>query len=147
MEILINIDVPDMEAAVRFYTKACNLQIGRRFDEGFVELLGAGANIYLLQNDAGTAATKTGETRNYERHWCPIHLDFAVADIEIAVAHALAEGASIEIPLQERPYGKLVVLADPFGNGFCFIQFTGEGYNAMKKLDNQTPPKTFGSFN
>lgn len=39
--ILVNLDVDDMERAVAFYTQALELELGRRFDNGFVELLGA----------------------------------------------------------------------------------------------------------
>jgi hypothetical protein len=27
--------------------------------------------------------------------------------------------------------GKIAVLADPFGNGFCLIQFIGRGYDEI----------------
>ena len=40
MSLMINIDVPDVDAGVRFYTSAFGLRIGRRFGTDFVELLG-----------------------------------------------------------------------------------------------------------
>ena len=40
MTLLLNIDVPDVEAGVRFYTAAFDLKVGRRFGTDFVELLG-----------------------------------------------------------------------------------------------------------
>ena len=39
MTLLLNIDVPDVEAATTFYTAAFGLTIGRRFGTDFVELL------------------------------------------------------------------------------------------------------------
>src|SRR5690606_14256459 len=48
MELLINIDVPDLAAAEAFYTAAFELRPARRFGEDAVELLGANAPIYLL---------------------------------------------------------------------------------------------------
>ena len=42
VDVLINIDVPDLERAERFYVAALGLRVGRRF-EGVVELLGATA--------------------------------------------------------------------------------------------------------
>ena len=29
------------------------------------------------------------------------------------------------------PYGKLALMADPFGNGFCLLEFTGRGYDEI----------------
>lgn len=40
MTLLLNIDVPDVETALRFYTTAFDLKVGRRFGADFVELLG-----------------------------------------------------------------------------------------------------------
>jgi catechol 2,3-dioxygenase-like lactoylglutathione lyase family enzyme len=54
MSLLLNIDVPDVEAAQRFYTEAFGLKVGRRFGADFVELLGWPAPIYLLTKKAGT---------------------------------------------------------------------------------------------
>ena len=31
----------------------------------------------------------------------------------------------------EHVCGKLAFLADPFGYGFCFVQFLGRGYDAI----------------
>ena len=30
-----------------------------------------------------------------------------------------------------RRYGKLAMFADPFGHGFCLIEFNAEGYDAI----------------
>ena len=40
MQLLINIDVPDLDAALAFYTRAFGLHVGRRIGDA-VELLGA----------------------------------------------------------------------------------------------------------
>ncbi len=40
MTFLLNIDVPDVAAAERFYTAAFGLTVGRRFGTDFVELAG-----------------------------------------------------------------------------------------------------------
>jgi catechol 2,3-dioxygenase-like lactoylglutathione lyase family enzyme len=52
--LLLNIDVPDLEAGIAFYTAALGLSVSRRFDSGFAELTGAAAPIYLLENAPGT---------------------------------------------------------------------------------------------
>jgi predicted enzyme related to lactoylglutathione lyase len=132
MPLLVNIDVPDLERGLAFYTQALGLTIGRRMGPEFAELLGAGAPIYLLVKPAGTRPFPgAAQERTYDRHWSPVHVDFVVDDIEAAVASARAAGASLEDPISEHAYGRLALLADPFGNGFCLLQFTGNGYDAI----------------
>jgi catechol 2,3-dioxygenase-like lactoylglutathione lyase family enzyme len=95
--VLINLDVDDIERAVRFYTEAVGLRVGRRFDEQFIELLGAEAPIYLLGKAARSAPfTEASTGRDYARHWTPLHLDFVVDDIQQALARVLALGAKVE---------------------------------------------------
>lgn len=130
--MLLNIDVPDMTAAVQFYTSALGLTVGRRFDADFVELLGSSAPIYLLKKDAGTSIGPAGgDTRRYERHWSPIHPDFLVEDMDAAIARAVDAGAVQEGETRDAAYGKLAMFADPFGHGFCLIEFNEEGYDAL----------------
>ncbi|EZP46709.1 putative lyase [Stenotrophomonas sp. RIT309] len=128
---IVNLDVPDITAAEAFYTQAFGLRSGRRLGPGALELLGGPTPLYLLQNDAGSAATDDGDVRDYERHWTPVHLDWVVADIDAALARAVAAGAVLEHPIRERRWGKIAVLSDPFGHGFCLIQFSDAGYDAL----------------
>jgi len=128
---IVNLDVPDLAAAETFYTAAFDLRVGRRLGPGALELLGGPTPLYLLQNDAGSAATEDGDVRDYERHWTPVHLDWVVADIDAALARAVAAGAALERPVRERLWGKIAVLSDPFGHGFCLIQFSDAGYDAL----------------
>ncbi len=128
---IVNLDVPDLAAAEIFYTAAFDLRVGRRLGPGALELLGGPTPLYLLQSDAGSAATDDGDVRDYERHWTPVHLDWVVADIDAALARAVAAGAALEHPIRERRWGTIAVLSDPFGHGFCLIQFSDAGYNAL----------------
>lgn len=131
-QVLINIDVPDLKAGERFYTEAFALRVGRRFGENFVELLGLPAPIYLLQKPAGSepfAGASTG--RSYTRHWSPVHLDIAVEDLEVAVIRARKAGAVAESGIREDSWGRIALFSDPFGNGFCLLQFTGRGYDEI----------------
>lgn len=128
---IVNLDVPDISAAEAFYTQAFGLHAGRRLGLGALELLGGPTPLYLLQNDAGSAATEDGDARDYERHWTPVHLDWVVADIDAALARAVAAGASLEQAVREHCWGRIAVLADPFGHGFCLIQFSDAGYDAL----------------
>jgi predicted enzyme related to lactoylglutathione lyase len=132
MNLLVNIDVDDLQKAIAFYTGVFDLTIGRRFGTTGVELLGSSAPLYLLQKAAGTVASPAStQTRCYARHWTPVHLDFVVDDIDAAVARAQAAGAQLEAPVSSSGWGRLAVMADPFGHGFCFVQFVGAGYDAI----------------
>ncbi len=135
--LLVNLDVDDIERAVRFYTEGLMLTVGRRFDDSFVELLGAGTPIYLLGKKAGSKPfTSAEQGRDYSRHWTPVHLDFVVEDLDAALALAVAAGAKLEDPPSEHAYGRLAMLSDPFGHGFCLLQFKGKGYD---ELTSQSP--------
>lgn len=134
MNIFVNIDVDNLDAAVAFYTTAFGLQAGRQFGTAGVELLGGPVPIHLLTKAPGTpAAVSSTQRRDYRRHWTPIHLDFVVADMEHAVHQAVAAGASLARPVDTNDWRKLALMADPFGHGFCFIQLLGQGYDAVAR--------------
>ncbi|SEL89703.1 Uncharacterized conserved protein PhnB, glyoxalase superfamily [Pseudoxanthomonas sp. GM95] len=130
MHLLINIDVPDLPAAEALYTAAFGLTLGRRFGDGAVELLGAAAPIYLLAQADGTPAA-AGASRTYDRHWTPIHLDVVVDDLESSLARAQTAGLHPETDIRTQDWGRIVQLADPFGHGWCLLQFTGRGYDTI----------------
>ncbi len=130
MRLLLNIDVNDLAAAETFYIAAFGLSTGRRFGNDAVELLGAGVPIYLLRKDAGTIGAGDSQ-RDYSRHWSPLHCDVAVDDLDAAMDRAIAAGAIQEGAAREAPWGRIVQLADPFGHGWCLIQFLGRGYDEV----------------
>jgi predicted enzyme related to lactoylglutathione lyase len=131
-KLLVNLDVDDLDKGTRFYTEAFGLTVGRRFGPYAVELLGAEAPIYLLvkKPDAPPFAG-AGSVRSYQRHWTPVHLDFAVDDIHAAVTRAEAAGARQEGPIKDSNWGFMALMADPFGHGFCLLQFKGRGYDEV----------------
>ncbi|WP_437970927.1 VOC family protein [Sorangium sp. So ce260] len=130
-DLLVNIDVPEIEPAIAFYTRAFGLRVGRRFGGGFVELLGAAAPIYLLEKPAGSAPAAGASPRDYRRHWTPVHLDFVVDDLEAAGRRAQAAGAVPEADIEVAAWGRMLRLADPFGHGVCLLEFTGRGYDEI----------------
>jgi hypothetical protein len=56
---------------------------------------------------------------------------FVVEEIESAVQKAVSVGARLDEPIATHKWGRLALMADPFGKGFCFVQFLTE---AMTKL-------------
>jgi hypothetical protein len=55
-----------------------------------------------------------------------VHLDFVVADLDAKVARLTA---TLDRGIQSRDYGRMANMADPFGNGFDLIEFSGPGYD------------------
>ena len=133
MRIVVNIDVEDLEKAIKFYAAALGLRLGRRLFEGSVaEMLGTTSTIHLLANPSGsTAVPETTLLREYKRHWTPVHLDFEVEDVYVAVKRAVEAGARLEGEIQSFPWGCLATMSDPFGHGFCVLKFIGDNYNEV----------------
>ena len=130
MNVLINVDVPDLASAIAFYTRAFGLYETRRFGEDGAELGGWPVPLFLLRKAAGTIGA--GESRRiYDRHWTPIHFDVVVEDINAALERALDAGALLEQEIRTNVWGKIAVLADPFGHGFCLIQLINRGYDEV----------------
>ena len=105
ISLLANIDVDDLDGAAKFYCSALELTIGRRFGDSAIELLGASSPIYLLKHAAGTPATSSSaQQRDFARHWTP---------------------------MRTHSWGHIAMFADPFGHGFCLIEFLGRGYDEI----------------
>lgn len=133
MQLLLNLDVPDLPTAVAFYQQALGFSVGRvLFDGTVVEMLGAAVPLYLLHKAAATRpCPEAGVLRDYRRHWTPLHLDMVVEDLDAALARALAAGARQEGEIHEHDWGRLVTLSDPFGHGLCLLQWRGAGYDLV----------------
>ncbi len=130
--LIVNMDVPDLARAEHFYCAVFGVSVGRRLGSGAVELLGLEAPIYLLEKAGDSAATAAAPARrNYQRHWTPVHLDVSVDDLDHARSMAIAAGAVDETGVRQAPYGRIATFADPFGHGFCLIEFNERGYDAI----------------
>lgn len=129
MRMVVNIDVPELASAIEFYSDALGLKLNRILDEDVAELTGTSSVIYLLANAAGSVAgSLIGEVRRYSRHWTPVHIDFVVDDIAEATDRAISAGASQESECVEWRGSKCITFSDPFGHGFCLIEFASETY-------------------
>jgi predicted enzyme related to lactoylglutathione lyase len=131
--LLANVDVDDLEAAIRFYADGLGLRLARRLFGGTVaEMAGASSPIYLLRKESGTRATASGTARDYGRHWTPVHLELVVEEIDAAVARARKAGATLEGDVTTHVWGRLATMSDPFGHGFCLIELRGRGYGEVE---------------
>jgi predicted enzyme related to lactoylglutathione lyase len=130
MDLLVNIDVPDLKRAEAFYVAALGLTPTRRFGQGGVELSGLPVRLYLLEKPEGSIGAGD-QPRRYDRHWTPVHLDVVVDDLDAALDRALQAGAIVEQPPRTEVWGQIALLADPFGHGLCLIQFLNRGYDEV----------------
>jgi predicted enzyme related to lactoylglutathione lyase len=133
MSVLINVDVPDLKRAIAFYTQAFGLKVKRRFGAQVAELAGWPVPLFLLQKEAGSLGAGDSR-RTYERHWTPVHLDVVVDDMEVALSRAIGAGARVEQDVRTAVWGKLALLADPFGHGLCLIEFLNRGYDEIAEF-------------
>jgi predicted enzyme related to lactoylglutathione lyase len=118
--VSISIDVPDLKAATTFYCDALGCSVDKE-QASHNTLLVGGTKLHLLLKQGGTNATGTGScTRTYERHWTPVHLDFDVDDVDVAMAEVKRLGGAVE-GLTRGEWGAAAFCADPFGNGFCLL--------------------------
>lgn len=128
------IEVADLERGIAFYCDGLGLRLKRRLSANWVELEGANLPIFLLGGRAPVAELGTRrQSRDFGRHWTPIHLDFIVPDIDATVVRLTALGATLDRDMQRREYGRMANLADPFGNGFDLIEFSGPGYDLVSR--------------
>lgn len=131
MRLLVNVDVPDVAEAAEFYGAALGLKLSRTLEQDVAELVGASSVVYLLQHPAGSQPVRgLPGMRDYARHWTPVHLDFVVNDLEAAARRASAAGAIQESGCIAWCGSRCISFSDPFGHGFCLIQFEDETYGS-----------------
>ena len=119
MDVHVYIGVTDLEHGIAFYTQGLGLRLRRRLRANWVELEGASVPIFLLVSN---------RPRDFAGPWT-VHLDFVTADLDVAVQQAQDAGAVLDRPLQEREWGRMANMTDPFGNSFDLIEFAPGGYD------------------
>ena len=130
MKTIINIDVPSLAPAIAFYSNALGLSLNRVIDADVAELVGASSIVYLLAKAAGSPASNIApDQRRYSRHWTPVHIDFVVDSVVDAGKRATDAGAVQESPCVDWRGSRCISFSDPFGHGFCLIEFAGETYS------------------
>ena len=128
------IEVTDVERGIGFYCDGLGLSVARRLSPTWIELTGANLPLFLLANRPPIADLgRKKAPRSYDRHWTPVHLDFVVEDLDAAVSRLLTLGASLDREIATREYGRIAYMADPFGNGFDLIEFSGRGYDEVSR--------------
>ncbi len=130
---IVNIDVPNVQAGIEFYTTGLGFNLKRTlFERSVAELAMGEARVYLIEQQEGTQPIPDVDVaRSFKRHWTPVHLDVIVDDIDAAVTKALEAGAVQSGERTIHSWGRLAPLSDPFGNGICLLQFSEGGYDSV----------------
>jgi predicted enzyme related to lactoylglutathione lyase len=119
----VSVDVPNIEEGVAFYSQAFGFTKVATPVPGVAVLKAGAATLCLLEKAAGTVPSPaTAEHRRYDRHWTPVHLDFHVHDLKVALARALKAGAKQEQLFEHTEHGSAAFCSDPFGHGFCLLE-------------------------
>ena len=121
----VSIDVPDLDAGVRFYGALFGfVEIARPFPA--MAILDANnVTVCMHAKPAGTKPSPNNtEVRRYARHWTPVHVDLHVHDFDGVLAKLRAAGGVVEAEYRDHGPMPTAFCSDPFGNGFCVI---GEG--------------------
>ena len=118
----VSIDVPDLDAGLRFYGAVFGLVEKARPFPSMAVLDANNVTVCMHQKAAGTPSSPGGaDARRYERHWTPVHLDVHVSDFDAVLSRVRAEGGSVEVELRTQGPKPAAFCGDPFGNGFCII--------------------------
>jgi hypothetical protein len=87
--------------------------------------------VFLIEPPEGSPAVPgVPIVRTYQNHWSPVHLDVLVSHLESAIERCLAAGAVSCTQVRVHSFGRLAGTRDPFGHGFCLIEFNADGYAA-----------------
>ena len=116
MKCDICIDVDDVGRAVRFYGQGIGLTVVKQ-EADWAQLKVDEQTIWVMKSAPGRSGPIS---RDYQRHWTPVHLDFHVDDIDQTIERAVAAGGKLE----GRPKTSLANLSDPAGNGVDLVQIT-----------------------
>jgi predicted enzyme related to lactoylglutathione lyase len=119
MKLDICVDVDDVDRAVEFYGRGLGLEIQKHEKEWAKAMLGEQV-FWIMKVASGPSGAIS---RDYKRHWTPIHLDFHVDEIDAVVKRALAAGGKLDREIQRNPDGGGIAnLSDPAGNGIDLVQ-------------------------
>lgn len=122
ISVHVSIDVPDLEAGLRFYGSVFGFVESARPLPTMAVLDANNVTVCMHEKAAGTKSSPGGAAeRSYDRHWTPVHLDFHAPDLDAVLARVRAEGGAIERELRTQGPRPVAFCSDPFGNGFCVI--------------------------
>ena len=93
-------------------------------------MLGAQAPIALLAPAAGGPAAADAR-RDDIGHGTAVHLDVVGDHREPALDRGLQGGLVEETDSRDTDWGRIARLADPWGHGWCLLEFVNRGYDEI----------------
>src|SRR6185295_15699876 len=83
----VSIDVPELEAGLRFYGEVFGFVETARPFPTMAILDANNVSVCMHAKAAGSKSSSVGaEQRRYERHWTPVHLDLHVGDFDAVLS-------------------------------------------------------------
>ena len=98
MRLEITIDVDDVDRAVEFYCRGLGLALVERHPD-WAQVKLKEQTFWIMKLPAGPTGLIS---RDYHRHWTPVHLDLIVDNIDQAVERALAAGGRLALTRPRR---------------------------------------------
>jgi len=93
----LSIDVPNLEAGLRFYVNVFGFREKARPFPTMAILDANNVSVCMHEKQGGSKSSSAGsERRRYERHWTPVHLDLHVEDFDGVLNKVRAQGGAIE---------------------------------------------------
>jgi predicted enzyme related to lactoylglutathione lyase len=118
----LSIDVPSLEHGLRFYRQVFGFVETARPFPTMAVLDANNLTVCMHEKPEGTKSSPDGnDTRRYERHWTPVHIDFHVPDFDQVLAKVRQEEGLVELEFRNQGPKPVAFCSDPFGNGFCVI--------------------------
>ena len=123
ISVTISVAVPNLADGVQFYTKTLGFLKLAEPVPGVAVLRVGTSEFCLLEKAAGSLPSVCShEKRHYERHWTPVHMDFHVDDVKVALAKVLQAGAKQEQFFENHEHPCVAMCSEPFSHGFCLIE-------------------------
>jgi len=118
----LSIDVPNLGEGLGFYGRVFGFEETSRPFPTMAILDANNVTVCMHEKAAGTKSSPGGtDTRRYERHWTPVHIDLHVPDFDAALDKVRQEGGTVELEFRDQGPKPAAFCSDPFGNGFCVI--------------------------
>ena len=118
----VSIDVPHLEAGLRFYGEVFGFVETARPFPTMAILDANNVSVCMHEKATGRRSSSGGAAqRHYERHWTPVHLDLHVVDFDAVLEKVRAAGGQIKNEFRAHGPKPAAFCSDPFGNGFCVI--------------------------
>jgi len=117
-----SIDVPELGKGVACHCAAFGLSKKSEPAPGAAVLHGLNVEPCLLGKSPGsTPAPNTLDRHRFGRHWTPVHVDFHVDDLHVALGRVESLGARREQVFEHADHATAAFCSDPFGHEVCLL--------------------------